>query len=108
MHGGLDTWHWILAWAALLGLIPAAIAHRKGHSFLFHWLFGAVLFPVALLSAIVVHTDRDLLDRRAERKAAARGEIRCPACREFVRADATICPHCRTVVAAGSAIAARG
>jgi hypothetical protein len=98
MYGDLGIWQ-VWVWAALLGLIPAAIAHRKGHSFLFHWAFGAVLFPVALLSAIVVHTDRELLDRRAERRAAARGEVRCPACREFVRADASICPHCRTALA---------
>jgi thiol:disulfide interchange protein len=33
---------------ALLGLIPATIAHRKGRNFIEWWLFGAGLFPVAL------------------------------------------------------------
>jgi hypothetical protein len=102
--GGLS----LLFYAIPLGLIPGLIARRKGHSFLFHWAFGALCFPVALLSTIVMRADPDLLNRRAERKAAAHGEVRCPACREFVRTDATICPHCRTALAAGLASATRG
>jgi hypothetical protein len=103
----MSVWDYVLA-ACLLGLIPAAIARHKGHSFLFHWAFGALVFPVALLSTMVVRSDPDALNRRAERKASARGEIRCPACREFIRTDATICPHCRTPVAAGLTSTARG
>ena len=33
---------------SLLGLIPAAIAYKKGRAFLDWWFFGAALFPVAL------------------------------------------------------------
>jgi uncharacterized protein YbaR (Trm112 family) len=105
MHGDPSIWSWpmTLIVVALLGLIPATIARRKGYSFWFHWAFGAAVFPVALLSAIVTPFDADRLNRRAERRASRRGEIRCPACREFVRSDATICPHCRTTLAAKSA-----
>lgn len=35
----------------LLGLIPAFLAYRKGRSFWTWWLFGATLFPVALVVA---------------------------------------------------------
>lgn len=35
----------------LLGLIPAYLAYRKGRSFWTWWLFGATLFPVALVAA---------------------------------------------------------
>ena len=38
---------WIFI-AGALGLIPAAIASGKGHSFGAWWLFGAALFIVAL------------------------------------------------------------
>jgi hypothetical protein len=42
-----------LAVAALIGLVPAAIARRKGRDFLAWWVFGAMMFvfalPVALL-----------------------------------------------------------
>lgn len=36
---------------AVLGLIPAYIASRKGRSFLDWWFFGALLFPVAMVMA---------------------------------------------------------
>ena len=34
----------------LLGLIPAYIAYRKGRNFWTWWLFGATLFPVAMIA----------------------------------------------------------
>jgi peptidoglycan/LPS O-acetylase OafA/YrhL len=72
MHGGLSLWHWIFAViaAGALGAIPGAIARHKGRSFWLHWVFGAVVFPVALLSSIVIPRDAATLSRRAERKAA--------------------------------------
>jgi len=42
----------IVATLALLGLIPAFIAQRKGRSFLEWWLFGTGLFPLALPMAL--------------------------------------------------------
>jgi hypothetical protein len=38
----------------VLGFVPGAIAKNKGHSFGLWWLFGAVLFPVALPLALIV------------------------------------------------------
>lgn len=35
--------------AALLGLIPASIAKRKGHSFGLWWFYGWMLFIVAII-----------------------------------------------------------
>jgi hypothetical protein len=40
--------------AIVLGLIPAAIASAKGHQFISWWVFGALLFIVALPMAIVL------------------------------------------------------
>lgn len=62
-----------------LGLIPAAIASRKGHAFVGWWIFGVLILIVALPAALMAK------DVRA----------RCPACREPVQPDATVCPHCR-------------
>jgi cytochrome c-type biogenesis protein len=39
---------------AILGLIPAGIAARKGRNFGDWWLFGAGLFPIALVAALVI------------------------------------------------------
>jgi cytochrome c-type biogenesis protein len=44
----------ILVAAILLGLIPAAIALKKGRNFFDWWLFGASLFPVALPLALFI------------------------------------------------------
>jgi hypothetical protein len=49
--GNMSSIIWI---CALLGIVPGVIAKNKGHSFGLWWLFGAVLFPVALPLAFVV------------------------------------------------------
>ena len=37
-----------------LGLVPAYIAYRKGRSFIDWWLFGAALFPVAMIAVFFI------------------------------------------------------
>lgn len=49
---------------ALIGLIPAAIAHSKGHNFALWWLFGSMLFIFALPMAILSKADVHALDER--------------------------------------------
>ena len=41
----------------LLGLIPAYIAQRKGKNFIDWWLFGILLFPVALPLALLTNSE---------------------------------------------------
>ncbi|MBN2548604.1 MAG: hypothetical protein JXB15_05585 [Anaerolineales bacterium] len=41
------------------GLIPAAIAWRKGRNFFDWWFFGAGLFPVALPAALLLKSQKD-------------------------------------------------
>ncbi len=41
----------ILLALGVLGLIPAYLASRKGRNFLDWWIFGTLLFPVALVMA---------------------------------------------------------
>jgi hypothetical protein len=50
--------------AVLIGLIPATIAQRKGENFFTWWVFGALLFIVALPWALVMKD----------------GRPRCPSC----------------------------
>jgi hypothetical protein len=49
--GGLTV---LLLLGVLLGVIPATVARRKGHSFVGYWLFGVVLFPFALAVALLL------------------------------------------------------
>ena len=47
--GAKSSYLAILVVAALLGLIPANIAKKKGHSFGLWWLYGWMLFIVAII-----------------------------------------------------------
>lgn len=50
--------------AVLLGLIPAAVARGKGRNFGIWWLFGTLLFVVALPVAIVMAEDQEGIQRK--------------------------------------------
>jgi hypothetical protein len=71
----------------LLGLIPAAIAHGKGESFLLWWIFGSLLFIVALPLAIITKPNEPAL-------ATQQGLRKCPYCAEMIKREANVCRHC--------------
>jgi hypothetical protein len=77
--------------AALLGLIPAAIARERGYDFAAWWLFGALLFIVALPCALLAKPRQDVLDTR---KLAGGEARRCPHCAELIRKEANVCRFC--------------
>ncbi|MBE8596870.1 hypothetical protein [Xenorhabdus sp. BG5] len=55
---GVDTIEFWLA-AALIGLIPAALANAKGRNFFGWWVYGTLLFIVALIHAFLLkNTDK--------------------------------------------------
>lgn len=84
----------VIAIVGVMALVPAFIARRKGHSFVGYYVFGLLLWIVAVPHAL---TRKDL-------------RARCPECREVVQADATRCPHCGSVIEAADSAphAARG
>ena len=67
----------ILILGAILGVIPGAIAARKGRSFVLWWLFGSLLFIVALPMSIILKPARQ-----------------CPECAGGVDKKARKCRHC--------------
>ena len=74
----------LVFFAAALGIIPGAIAHSKGHGFWGWWLFGALLFIVALPLAII------------QKPASGPGTAfrQCQFCAEQIKAEAVVCKHC--------------
>ena len=84
-------WLFVLVSTGLLALIPANIAKSKGRSFGLWWLYGWMLFIIALIHAISLPYNQDVLDRQAE----ASGERRkCPQCAEYIKREAKVCRFC--------------
>lgn len=113
----------VLGLAAALGLLPGAIASRKGYSFWLWWFYGWMLFIVALPHSLL------LPNRKKRMLAASQGPghwsgqggaggpapptgvtpadgpavslssedpplAACPSCGEHIRANTALCPFC--------------
>lgn len=85
----------LLMLAVLIGLLPAAIAKSKGHDFALWWVYGALLFIVALPHALMLKRNLEGL----ENQAVAEGKRKCPYCAEMIQAEAKVCRYCGRDVA---------
>jgi hypothetical protein len=77
---------------AILGLIPAFIAHSKGRSFGLWWIYGAFLFIIALIHSIFVKPLPG--SDTAERIDRVHDSRKCPFCAETIKQEAVVCKHC--------------
>jgi len=72
--------------AMLLGVITGAIAQSKGDSFMAWWLFGTLLFIIALPMVLIMPA-----------KGAGRNSTRkiCPYCQSKLASNVMKCPECK-------------
>jgi cytochrome c-type biogenesis protein len=61
---------------AILGLLPAWLASKKGRTFLDWWLFGWSLFPIALVAAVLIRPERKLEEGETDDHSAGSSPLR--------------------------------
>ena len=91
----------IWALASLLGLIPATIAYRKGRSFGLWWIYGSMLFIVALFHALLIRPGTKRADSvpktapQTSLRSLPEGIKHCKFCGQLIDELATKCPVCK-------------
>jgi hypothetical protein len=76
----------------VIGLLPAFIASSKGRDFVTWWVYGSLLFIIALPHSLIMSADQ----KAVEGKQLATGDMRkCPHCAEVVKREAKVCRYCQ-------------
>jgi hypothetical protein len=75
----------LLFWLGMATLV-AAIAANKGRSWFGFFVYGFLLWPIALIHALIMQST---VQAPSERDTRA-----CPHCAETIKREAKVCKHC--------------
>ena len=84
---------------SLIGLIPAAIASRKGRDFLTWWVFGGLFFLAALPASLLIKPGLAELENFPLQQANL---VECPFCAGLNQQGTMHCRFCGSGMAACS------
>lgn len=74
-----------------LALIPAFIAKNKGRSFGTWYVYGVLLFVIALIHSLVISKRPE---KKSESDLKEEGLKKCPYCAEYIKEEAKVCRFC--------------
>ena len=82
----------IVGFWILCGFVSAGIYTSKGRSGAAAFIIGILLGPIGVLLALLTPADKASQERK---QVQSGGMMRCAFCKELMRRDATVCPHCQ-------------